>query len=195
MYQTKDGKYLSRVGQRSTPARVLWDNLNRRLNTLVHYQNVQLGWDNFQDFARWFYKHHIPGYQLDKDINSRILEVPPAYSESCCRFVPKLINNFPCSHARASGAYLQGVCWVTEKELFKAQISKGNGKSRTIGYFTCEFEASRAYIKAKKIWGYELASRYPKLKTWFRKYVRLYCQDLEQLTYEKESEVNYSHSL
>lgn len=51
--------------------------------------NVIEEWHNFQNFASWFEKNYIDGYQIDKDL---LVEGNKIYSPETCCFVPKEIN-------------------------------------------------------------------------------------------------------
>ena len=55
-------------------------------------------------------------------------------------------NNTNQKHIKSSSEYV-GVNWSKSKEKWMASIYI-NGKSKYLGYFTCELEASKAYQKA-----------------------------------------------
>jgi len=186
-YRDTCGKYRShkRSGGGQTPARLSFDNRKQTLKHDPNYHDVTLdpSWLDFQVFAAWFYQHWSPGLHLDKDIEHKIQGAKfRVYGPKTCKFVTRKMNDF--NRRFKPGRYLRGVTWHQGTNSFRAKL--GNV---SLGLFPCEFQAARAFIKAKRAEGYSLAEDVPELKTWFRKYVRICCAELEQQVKQKESEV------
>lgn len=101
-------------------------------------------WLNYQTFCKWFYKHYITGYHLDKDI---LVKGSRVYSPTTCRFIPSSINVMVSKNK--VGKYKIGAkpCGVLKKS-FKCSILEDN-KMRYIGSFPSEDEASEAYKKER----------------------------------------------
>jgi len=185
-YRNLNGDFRSwlRTGKngqrRQTPARNSYDSRKRLIRTHSNYSDVTLhpSWENFQNFALWFYKNCVPGWDLDKDIKSKVLGVPRQYGPDTCIFVPEELNSFGGRNAAQRGPYLQGVIWYKQTSRFLARY-KRNHKSTHIGYYLCEFEAARAYIDKKREYGMELVKKYPTVGEVFEKYLTLYCAELE----------------
>ena len=91
------GNYKSRNKTGHTKAYNAWAAmLQRCYDSKLHLRNptykecsVIEEWYNFQNFAGWFEKNYIDGYQLDKDL---LIKGNKIYSPETCCFVPKEIN-------------------------------------------------------------------------------------------------------
>lgn len=86
------GKYASYIKSKSTPEYACWKSMMRRCYSEKELKNnptyedcsVYSDWHNFQNFADWYRKNYIEGYQLDKDIKINGNKV---YSADSCLFV------------------------------------------------------------------------------------------------------------
>ena len=90
--------------------------------------------------AESFLNHEPCGYDLVID---HINEVKTDNNVNNLRLVSAREN---CSKRKGSSKYV-GVCWYKQTNKWKAQI-KANGKIKSLGYFTHELEASKAYQSA-----------------------------------------------
>lgn len=90
------GKHLrSKKGKLTKCYSIWYDMLNRCYNTKLHtskhssYKNttVDKEWHNFQNFAEWFEKNYIEGWNLDKDLKGSNI-----YSPKTCLYVPYEVN-------------------------------------------------------------------------------------------------------
>ena len=107
--------------------------LSRCYNEKIRYKQpsyinclVDEHWHNFQNFAEWYEKNHIEGFQLDKDI---LVKGNKVYSSETCCFVPHEINSlftgcksvrgdFPIG-VRKNGNKFQAACRIRGiKEVF-----------------------------------------------------------------------------
>jgi hypothetical protein len=88
------------------------------------------------------------GFQLDKDLLTKGNKV---YSEDSCVFLPKEINILLTKSTSSRGEHLIGVCWHKARKAFMAQVGKGKGKLKHLGYFTNEIEAYNTYKQAKEV--------------------------------------------
>lgn len=140
----------------------LWQEIKKRTNPHGSYQkrnNSYVGCRNlfssFQDFAEWCQNEY--GYSnkekdgsfwcLDKDILGFSSETQ-SYSADTCIFIPQHINKFFKNTKNLNG-YPLGVCYHSGYKKILSQCSDGRGKSKHLGYFTCPYEAHRAWQKYK----------------------------------------------
>ena len=102
-------------------------------------------WLVFSNFALWASDKMGAGLDLDKDI-----KIPnnKSYSPEACLFVSKEVNYIILGKRRNS-RYKQGVSWCSRDKVFNSFISV-KGKSKYLGAFSTEDDASESYIKAKK---------------------------------------------
>ena len=145
----------------------VWQNILRRCYDLKCQEKhpsykgctVCEEWWNFQVFAEWYYSHfyEVENEQmaLDKDILHKGNKV---YSPENCVFVPTSINSLFIKSNKTRGNFPIGVSKYGNK--FKACLSKGNGKSISLGYFTTANEAFLAYKQAKEQFIKEVAEKY-----------------------------------
>ena len=106
--------------------------------------NNQIGFDN-------------DGFHLDKDL---LIKGNKVYSEDSCVFIPQEINTLLTKSTASRGEHLIGVCWHKARKAFMAQVGKGKGKLKHLGYFTTEIEAFNAYKEAKESFVKEQANKY-----------------------------------
>jgi hypothetical protein len=105
---------------------------------------VHKDWCNFQNFAEWFNKNHIKGFELDKDI---LFKGNKIYSAETCCFVPRKINNLFVFKKSKRGIYPIGSCMDGNKLKTVVNI---NGKCKNLGRFEDINEAFYAYKNAKE---------------------------------------------
>ena len=119
--------------------------------------------DNFKSytyFYEWCNKQigfGNEGWHLDKDL---LVKGNKVYSESTCIFLPQEINTLLTKSTSSRGEHLIGVCWHKARKAFMAQVGKGKGKLKHLGYFTTEIEAYNAYKKAKEMFVKEQAEKW-----------------------------------
>ena len=106
--------------------------------------NKQIGFDN-------------KGWQLDKDLLTKGNKV---YSENTCVFIPAEINLVLTKCTASRGEHVIGVCWHKARKAFMAQVGKGKGKLKHLGYFKTETEAFNAYKQAKEVFVKEQANEW-----------------------------------
>lgn len=118
--------------------------------------SVSEEWLTFSVFKKWMEKQDWEGMQLDKDL---LFEGNKIYSAETCVFVTKVVNTFTVDSGAARGEWQIGVCWNKEHEKFKARCRNPfTKKNEHLGYFTCELEAHKAWLKRKLELAYELAA-------------------------------------
>jgi hypothetical protein len=154
-----EGKYETSLNRIKFDAYVIWVNmLMRCYNKKYQSKNITyIGvsvikeWHNFQNFAEWFYNksNYKPGLELDKDI---LIKGNKVYSPEACSFVPKEINSILHS---GKGCY-----YDNKREKFIVNVSTGNLKSKYVGQFTTEKEATSAYKKEKQKYIKQRANHY-----------------------------------
>lgn len=103
-------------------------------------------WKYFSNFKKWFDKHYIEDYQLDKDI---LVQGNRIYSPNTCCFVPQRINTILLDCRASRGKYKIGVSYHKRNNKYGASVNM-NGKLKHLGYFTTEEEAYKEYCKNKK---------------------------------------------
>lgn len=101
-------------------------------------------WKYFSNFKRWFDKHYIDGYQLDKDI---FVKGNKVYSPITCCFVPHRINSLLTTNKKRRGKFAIGVSSKNVK--FRAVLSCSH-KNIELGLFDTEDDAFHAYKNAKE---------------------------------------------
>ena len=123
------GTFKTSEDRKPSQAYSVWTKILKRCyNTTEHgkpsYEGCSVAkeWHNFQNFANWYYKCHIQGWQIDKDL---ILFGNKEYCKEYCSFVPAEINSFfPRQFAQKS---LPGVS-PTSSGKFMAQVGRDGGK-------------------------------------------------------------------
>ena len=87
------------------------------------------------------------GKQLDKDL---LFEGNKVYSSESCVFVEGRVNNFITDRGAARGEWLIGVYWDKGAGKFMSQCRNPLTKKKEyLGYFKCELEAHKAWLKRK----------------------------------------------
>ncbi|WP_458717017.1 hypothetical protein [Pseudomonas gregormendelii] len=100
-------------------------------------------WKRFSVFRAWMETMPWQGNELDKDI----LGDGTHYSPRTCCFVPKSVNMF-WTRCGKKDVGLVGVSFDKSTGNFKAQCKIG-GRRRTLGRFTSESDAHKAWIRGK----------------------------------------------
>lgn len=105
-------------------------------------------WHLFSRFKMWYDKHHVDGYELDKDILSR----DKVYSPTNCVYIPRWLNQFLNDHAAGRGSLPIGCKGGGSKD--HPYISNCHNpfirKQEHLGMFKTPEEAHSAW-KARKI--------------------------------------------
>jgi hypothetical protein len=92
-------------------------------------------------------KQDWEGLQLDKDL---LFEGNKIYSAETCVFVTKAINTFTTDRGNDRGEWLIGVDWHKRVGKFKSQCRNPfTKKGEYLGYFACEQQAHKAWLKRK----------------------------------------------
>lgn len=113
-------------------------------------------WLRFSNFKSWMETQDWEGKQLDKDL---LIEGNNVYSTDTCVFVTRGVNTFTTDSGASRGEWLIGVSWHKAKGKFMSGCSNPfTKKQETLGYFTCELEAHKAWAKRKLELAYELAA-------------------------------------
>ncbi len=115
---------------------------------------VAKNWHNYQNFAEWFNKNYIEGFELDKDI---LIKGNKIYSPETCCFIPQEINQTFTIIQKKKSNYPPGV--RKDKNKFSAQMST-KGKNKYLGMFNTIEEASIEYNLSKEKHIKSLANKY-----------------------------------
>ena len=161
-------KYPSMINGVQTKEYELWKSMLRRCYS-DKYQNKQPTYEgcqvsdkfkSYEYFYEWCNKQigfDNDGFHLDKDL---LIKGNKVYSEDSCVFIPQEINTLLTKSTSSRGEHLIGVCWHKARKAFMAQVGKGKGKLKHLGYFTTEIEAFNAYKEAKESFVKEQANKY-----------------------------------
>lgn len=104
-------------------------------------------WHTFSNFKAWMEKQDFEGMHLDKDI---LFEGNKVYSAENCVFVTQMVNNFTVDSGATRGEWLIGVTWSKRKAKFHSRCCNPfTKKLGHVGYFDCEQEAHKAWLKRK----------------------------------------------
>lgn len=116
---------------------------------------VSKPWLKYSTFERWFDKHYVEGYHLDKDI---LIPGNREYGPATCCFVPRYINMLLTDSKRARGKYPQGVSLHSDGTRLAVQMLR-YGKKTHLGTFKLSSvaAASECYTKAKRAYIREVA--------------------------------------
>ena len=171
-----EGKYKITINNKKTDAYKVWYGMLQRcydpymLNKRPTYIDCYIceEWHNFQNFAKWFYKHYYEcngeKMHLDKDI---LFKGNKIYSPENCILVPERINTLFIKCDASRGKYPIGVCWDKENNKFRADYSildKNNEKKRIhLGRYNTFEEAFNVYKKFKENYIKDVADKYKKI--------------------------------
>lgn len=142
--------------------RVWRDMLKRCYSTKLQERNptykgcsVSEEWLTFSNFRKWMEAQDWKGKQLDKDL---LFEGNKEYSAESCVFVTSMVNTFTIDCGAARGESPIGVSWHKGVEKFLSRCRNPFTKKREqLGYFTCQQEAHRAWLKRKLELAHSLA--------------------------------------
>lgn len=122
----------------------------RNLKLFPSYKGCTLDprWVKASAFKKWFDKHYVEGYHLDKDI---LVPGNKVYGPDTCCFVPPKINYLLLSCKRARGKYPQGISLYRPTNRLKVCLRRF-GEKENLGYFaTNELDQAVAcYNTAKR---------------------------------------------
>ena len=161
-------KYPSMINGVQTKEYELWKSMLRRCYSDKYQKKyptyegceVSNNFKSYEYFYEWCHKQigfSNQDWQLDKDL---LVKGNKVYSEDSCVFIPKEINTLLTKSTSSRGEYLIGVCWHKARKAFMAQVGKGKGKLKHLGYFTTEIEAYNAYKQAKEVFVKEQAEKW-----------------------------------
>ena len=108
--------------------------------------SVHPDWHNFQNFAEWYCKNNIKGWQIDKDI---LFKGNKIYGQDTCCFVPMQINNLFTKSNSIRGKYYIGVSYIEKTNKYYSSI-KINSKKIDLGRYDSNEEAYEVYKKNKE---------------------------------------------
>ena len=161
-------KYPSMINGVQTKEYELWKSMLRRCYSDKYqkkyptYEGCKVSdiFKSYEHFYEWCNKQigfDNDGFHLDKDL---LIKGNKVYSEDSCVFIPQEINTLLTKSTSSRGEHLIGVCWHKARKAFMAQVGKGKGKLKHLGYFTTEIEAFNAYKEAKESFVKEQANKY-----------------------------------
>ena len=136
------------------PAYQTWVGMIKRAHSKEFQSNNQtyIGvtvcneWLSFSSFRKWWLKHHVDDFALDKDILCESRE----YSPSACLFVPQWLNNFTIDRGVARGDWPIGVYLDRSTGKFKSQCrNPSSGKYEHLGRFSEPVSAHLAWRNRK----------------------------------------------
>jgi len=109
--------------------------------------SVSEEWLRFSNFRRWMVEQDFEGKKLDKDL---LFSGNKVYSKETCVFVTRMVNTFSTDCGASRGEWLLGVSLDKKVSKFRASCSNPSTKKQeNLGYFTCELEAHKAWLKRK----------------------------------------------
>ena len=112
-------------------------------------------WKTFSVFKNWMMTQDWEDKQLDKDL---LIEGNKVYGPETCVFVTRIVNKFTNDQGAARGDCLIGVVWHKPAGKFQSRCRNPfTKKGEHLGYFTCELEGHKAWLKRKLELAYELA--------------------------------------
>ena len=118
-------------------------------------------WLTFSKFKSWMETQDWEDKQLDKDL---LVYQNKAYSPETCCFLSSQLNQFLVKNGSRRGEYPIGVCYlIKRKQMVKEHINpyqshiSYRGKSFSLGMFNNDFEAHRAWQKAKAALAFDLS--------------------------------------
>lgn len=113
-------------------------------------------WLLLSNFKKWFDKHYVEGWELDKDI---LVKGNKIYSPNTCCFVPQDVNKLFTRHECLRGDLPIGVSKTNSiTNPYRAYFSDGG--FRTLGVYKTFQDAFNAYKIAKERRIKEIADKY-----------------------------------
>ena len=148
----------------SCPYHQVWSDMLRRCYSTKFQEKyptykgctVSDEWLTLSVFKNWMEAQDWEGKQLDKDL---LFEGNKVYSAETCVFVTNRVNTFTIDCGASKGIYPIGVYRNKKDRKFVAQCrNQFTKKNEHLGYFTCEVEAHKAWLKRKLELAYLLAA-------------------------------------
>ena len=157
-----EGEYSSRIeGKKTTEYNAWTAMLQRCYDEKLHKKHPSYRecyvcdeWLNFQNFAGWFRKNYIDGYQLDKDL---LVKGNKIYSPEACCFIPQEINLLLIKPLDRKSIYSTGVYKFRDKFIVHL---RRRGKQYHIGSYSTIENAKIAYDSAKTTYIHDIAKEY-----------------------------------
>ena len=161
-------KYPSKLNGRNIKEYDLWHSMLERCYSDIYkkkyptYEDCKCS-DNFKSYEYFYEWCHnqigfgVSDFELDKDL---LVKGNKIYSENICVFIPSEINSLLTKRESSRGNHLIGVHWSNTNKAFVAQVNKGKGQKKQLGYFKTEIEAFNAYKKAKEVFIKEQANKW-----------------------------------
>ena len=122
------------------------------------YSNVTIckEWHLFSNFKKWFDKHFVDGWALDKDI---LAKGNKEYAPDKCCFVPSELNSIILKSNKSRGKYPIGVSYIKKLNKFRADYSSKD-KKVYLGLFNSQQDAFNAYKESKEKHIKKVADKY-----------------------------------
>ena len=152
-----DGVYKSTEKGISTRIYNCWDFMiercyNEKRNVKnKNYTNVVVceEWHNFQNYAEWYEKSYIEGFELDKDLLQQDVE-NKIYSPETCIFIDCTVNLFLASGKGIRNKNPNDVYKIKNSSKYTCRCSNPfTRKIEFIGNFDCPEEAHTAWLTRK----------------------------------------------
>ena len=146
------------------PYYLVWKNMLKRCYSTKYQErqptykgcSVTEEWLTFSVFKCWMEKQQWQGKQLDKDL---LFEGNKVYSADTCLFLSSVVNNFTIDRGASRGEWMIGVYLDKGAGEFKSRCRNPlTKKQEHLGYFTCEQEAHKAWLKRKLELAHQLAA-------------------------------------
>ena len=141
-----------------------WTNMINRCYSIKYQErhktyigcSVTDEWLTFSVFKNWMMTQDWEDKHLDKDL---LIEGNKVYSPESCVFVTQTVNKFTIDGGASRGEWLIGVYWNKGKSKFQSRCRNPfSGEQDYLGYFTCELEGHKAWLKRKLELSHELAA-------------------------------------
>ena len=142
----------------------VWKNMLQRCYSTKYQErqptykgcSVSEEWLRFSNFRKWMMAQDWEGKQLDKDL---LFEGNKVYGAELCVFVSGMVNLFTSNRGNDRGEWLIGVDWNKRDGNFRSSCRNSfTKKSEHLGYFKCELEAHKAWLKRKLELAHQLAA-------------------------------------
>ena len=113
-------------------------------------------WHKLSSFKKWYDKHHVVGWQLDKDI---LIDGNTQYSPSTSVFVPQEINKLYTDKKLNKKSKLPTGVYTYKNGKYKSSMSQ-YGRQKYIGIFDSIELAQNAYEKERTSYVLSLCEKY-----------------------------------
>lgn len=121
------------------------ENKHEKFKRNYHGCTVSCEWQNFQNFAEWYYGKYVEGYEVDKDL---LYFGNKVYSERTCILIPQWLNAFVASAKAIRGESPVGVSERKGKNDFEAYCND-SGKRVHLGIYSTKEAAHNAWMSKK----------------------------------------------